>query len=124
MAEHHHHHDIEDQGEGTLGMALGFKIIDDGGQLFLAEAEISPYVDSPEELGVTLVFHPLAGINPVQPSDEDDWPAYPVDIDEDLTRSTAAPIPDQFQAIMRQLQGLSDQQLRDYLRVAREESAE
>ena len=64
MTEHEHDHgqmhDFED-GE-TFGLAIGFRIIEDGGQFFLAEAEVAPYVDEPDELGVTLVFHPLDGV--------------------------------------------------------------
>ncbi len=113
-----------DHEEGTLGMALGFRIVEDGGQLFLAEAEISPYVDQPEELGVTLVFHPLEGINPVEASDEMDWPAWPIDIDDDLARDGSLPIPAQFQAIVRQLHQLSSSQLQQYLNAAREAEEE
>lgn len=108
--------------DGQYGMALGFRLVEEEGQIYLAEAEISPYVDAPEELGATLVFHPLEGINPVEAEEEMDWPAWPIDIDDDLTRDTSAPIPAQFKAIVRQLHGLSEQQLLEYLRVAREEA--
>ena len=118
---HHHHHGIEDE-DSTYGMALGFRIVEEAGELYLAEAEISPYTDAPDELGVTLVFHPLAGIDPVEPSEEVDWPAFALDIDDDLTRESGSPIKDQFQAIIRQLHGLTPDKLRDYLRLAREES--
>ena len=120
MADHQHDHE-QDQ-EGTYGMALGFRLLEEEGQFFLAEAEISPYVDQPEELGVTLVFHPLAGIDPVEASEEMEWPAWPIDIDDDLTRDGGDPIPEQFQAIIRQLHGLSTEQLRAYLKTAREEA--
>lgn len=120
MADHQHDQD-QDQ-EGTYGMALGFRLVEEGGQFFLAEAEISPYVDQPEELGVTLVFHPLEGIDPVDASEETEWPAWPLDIDDDLTRDGSAPIPDQFQAIIRQLHALTPAQLQQYLQAAREEA--
>ena len=128
MADHnhdHHHHDhsLGDQ-EESFGMALGFGIVEDDGQLFLAEAEISPYVDEPTELGVTLVFHPLEGLNPIEPSEEVEWPAWPLDIDDDLTRNLGEPIPAQFQAILRQLRGFSEAQLREYLQAARAEAEE
>ncbi|CAN5640842.1 hypothetical protein BH23GEM6_BH23GEM6_14700 [soil metagenome] len=116
-------HNQQDEEEGTLGMALGFRIVEDGDQLFLAEAEISPYVDQPEELGVTLVFHPLEGINPVEASEEMDWPAWPIDIDDDLTRDGSQPIAAQFQAIVRQLHQLPASQLQKYLDDARDADA-
>lgn len=118
----HHHHTHSHDGDESFGMAIGFRVIEDGGQLVLAEAEITPYVDEPTELGVTLVFHPLEGINPIEPTEEVEWPALPVDIDEDLTRNLGEPIPDQFQAILRQLRGFSEEQLREYLNVARAEA--
>lgn len=118
MTQHDHDHDAE----GTFGLALGFRIIEEGGQLFLAEAEISPYVDQPNELGVTLVFHPLAGLNPVEESDDSDWPSWPIDIDDDLQRNGEDPVQEQFQAIARQLHALSETQLREYLATAREEA--
>lgn len=116
MSQHEH----DEEQEGAYGMALGFRIIEDGGQFFLAEAEISPYEDQPEELGVTLVFHPLEGVDPSDPAEETEWPAWPVDIDEDLTRNGSDPIPAQFQAIVRQLHSLSAERLQEYLREARE----
>ena len=118
MAEHTHDHEHE----GSYGMALGVRIVESEGHLFLAEAEISPYVDAPEELGVTLVFHPLDGINPADPEGETDWPAWPIDIDDDLDRNSSDPVPAQFQAIVRQLRGFSEAQLVEYLQVAREEA--
>jgi hypothetical protein len=120
MAEHEHDH--EHEGE-TFGMALGFRIFDDEGSLYLAEAEITPYVDEPNALGATLVFHPLADLDPTTEDEDIDWPAWPVDVDDDLTRDGKAPQAEQFQAILRQLAGLGEQQLRDYLRQAREEAA-
>ena len=117
MAEHDHDQD----GDETYGLALGFRIIEDGGKLFLAEAEIAPYVDEPEELGVTLVFHPLDGIDPVAIGEEVDWPSWPLDIDDDLTRQTGDSMAAQFAAITRQLRELSDDQLREYMEQARED---
>lgn len=117
MTEHEHH---DHEQEGTHGMALGFRILDEGGKLYLAEAEISPYVDEPNELGATLVFHPLDGLNPVE-EDASEWPAWSIDIDDELERDGSQPIPQQFIAIARQLHGLSEQQLRDYLAAARAE---
>lgn len=119
--EHHHEHEHED---GTFGMALGFRIVEDGGKLFLAEAEIAPYVDEPGELGVTLVFHPLDGLDPTAASEEMDWPAWPVDIDDELTRNIGEPPAAQFQSIVRQLHDLSTEQVREYLQLAREEAGE
>jgi hypothetical protein len=119
MAQHEHGQDEE-----SFGLALGFRIIEVDGKLHLAEAEIAPYVDSPDELGVTLVFHPLDGINPVQIGEEGDWPAWPVDIDDDLTREGSASMEEQFSAIVRQLQALSTAQLEAYLKQAMEEEDE
>lgn len=121
MADHQHHHEEED---GTYGIALGFRIIEEGGELFLAEAEIAPYVDSPEELGVTLVFHPLEGVNPVEVDEEVDWPSWPVDIDDDLSRDPSAPLDRQFAQIARQLHGLSTEKLVEYLGIARQDAEE
>lgn len=118
---HDHAHDHDDEHESTYGLALGFRILEDEGKLYLAEAEIAPYVDEPQELGVTLVFHPLEGIDPADASDEVDWPSWSVDIDDDLTRDSSTPLRAQFQAVAKQLHGLSEGQLREYLRVAREE---
>ena len=112
----------DDHEEETYGIALGFGIVEDGGRYFLAEAEIAPYLDSPDELGVTLVFHPLDGLNPVEATEEVDWPAWPIDIDDDLTRDGNAPMDDQFQAIVRQLHELSTPQLKAYLAQAREDA--
>ncbi len=123
MSEHQHHHHHEDE-DGTFGLALGFRIIEEGGELYLAEAEIAPYVDAPEELGVTLVFHPLEGINPLQVDEEVEWPSWPLDIDDDLTRSTGEPMDKQFAQIARQLHGLSTEKLVEYLALAREEAEE
>lgn len=113
MAEHEH------EGEAVFGMALGFRTLEDSGELFLAEAEIAPYVDEPGELGVTLVFHPLDGIDPTA-TNEEETEAYPVDIDDDLTREASDSMAAQFRSIVRQLHGLSDAQLRRYLGQAKD----
>jgi hypothetical protein len=110
--EHAHEHDHE---ESTYGMVLGFRILEREGSFFLVEAEVGPYVDEPTELGVTLVFHPLEGMDPTSAEGDGDLPALPLDIDDDLTRDPDDPIPTQFQAIVRQLAGLSDQKLLEYL---------
>jgi hypothetical protein len=115
-----HDHELED--DATYGIPLGFRIVEDGGHYYLAEAEIAPYVDEPDELGVTLVFHPLDGINPAEMSDEAEWPAWPVDIDDDLERSSTDPMDKQFAAIVRQLHDLDIDRLRFYLNQARDEA--
>lgn len=117
--ENGHGHEAEHE-ESTYGMALGFRLLEHAGGYFLVEAEVAPYVDEPTELGVTLVFHPLEGVDPTSEDDGADLPALPIDIDDDLTREPAAPIPQQFQAILRQLAGLSDDALRAYLEQAGE----
>lgn len=126
MSDHSHHahdhdHDHDHGGEETYGMAVGFRIFDEGGELYLAEAEITQYVDDPNALGATLVFHSLQGIDPTA-GDEEDGEMLPLDIDDDLTRDEGAPLREQAQAIFRQLAGLTEEQLRDYLRLAREEA--
>lgn len=118
--DNHHEHEHE---EG-VGMALGFRIFEAEGALFYVEAEITPYVDEPQALGATLVFHPLAGLDPTAADEEMDWPAFPLDIDEDLTRNAEAPAATQFQEILRQLSTLSEGSLREYLQQAREEARE
>ena len=123
MSEHeHHHHDHEHEGDESFGMALGFRIFEDEGQVYLAEVEITPYVDEPNALGATLVFHPLNELDPTSPSDDVDWPAWPVDVDDDLTRDTGAPVPAQFLEIVRQVGRFTEEQLREYLALAREEA--
>jgi hypothetical protein len=102
-------------------MALGFRTVEEDGKIYLAEAEISPYVDEPTELGVTLVFHPLDGVDPTSSEEELEWPAWPIDIDDDLSRNPDDPAATQFQSIVRQLHGLSAAQLGDYLKQARAE---
>jgi hypothetical protein len=118
--EPHQPHDHDD--DESYGMALGFRIFEDQGQLFLAEVEVTPYVDEPNALGATLVFHPLEGIDPTAGNEDLDWPAWPIDIDDDLTRSPGESLSAQFQGILRQLSGLSEQQLKSYLGIAREEA--
>jgi hypothetical protein len=118
MAEHAHDHE---HGEDGLGLLVGFRIFEDAGELFLAEAEIGPYVDDPNALGVTLVFHPLTDLDPTSDEEDEDRPAYPFDFDDELTRDEKGALPDQAQAILRQLSQLPEESLREYLRVAREE---
>jgi hypothetical protein len=119
---HHHDHDHEHAEGESFGMALGFRIFEADGEVYLAEVEITPYVDEPNALGATLVFHPLGGIDPTSPEQDSDAPAWPVDVDDDLTRDTGAPIPEQFLAIARQAGQFTEDQLRDYLALAREEA--
>jgi hypothetical protein len=107
-----------------VGMALGFRIFEDAGQMYYAEAEITPYVDEPNALGATLVFHPLNDVDPTSADEEMDWPALVLDIDDDLAREAEGPVPQQFQAILRQLSTMSEGQLREYLQQARQESEE
>ena len=125
MTQHHHHHDgahdHEHEDGEMFGMAFGFRIVEEGGKLFLAEVEVSPYTDAPEELGATLVFHPLEGIDPTDESAEEDVPAWTVDIDDELTRDPGADMRAQFLAVMRQLYDLSEADLRGYLRQAQQE---
>jgi len=119
---HDHEHDHEHEHDESFGIALGFRIFPHEGQLYLAEVEVTPYVDEPNALGATLVFHPLEGLDPTVGNEELEWPAYPVDIDDDLTREAETPISEQFQAILRQLSGLSEAQLSEYLAQAMEEA--
>ena len=114
-----HGHEDEDVGD-VLGMAVGFRIFEEGGDLYLAEAEISPYEDQPTALGVTLVFHPLAGIDPTGEDDDDGVPLA-FDFDDELTRDEGASIVDQTQDILRQLSNLTPEALREYLQAARED---
>jgi hypothetical protein len=116
MADHEH----ERHDEEGYGLALGFRIVEESGKLFLAEAEIAPYVDDPDELGVTLVFHPLDDINPIEVDEEVDWPSWTVDIDDDLVRDAGDSIEKQFAAIVRQLHDMSADRVREYLALARE----
>ncbi|HEX6926059.1 MAG TPA: hypothetical protein VF167_11615 [Longimicrobiaceae bacterium] len=112
---HEHHHDEE--GEGTLGMAFGFRTVQQGNQLYLVEAEVAPYVDEPSELGATLVFHSLEWIDP---TGDVELPAWTIDIDPDLVRKGSDPIPTQFASIARQLHQLTSEQLLEYLAIAQE----
>ena len=128
-----HEHEDEDVGD-VLGMAVGFRIFEDSpdpglgeddhrravGGLYLAEAEISPYEDQPTALGVTLVFHPLAGIDPTGEDDDDGVPLA-FDFDDELTRDEGTSIVDQTQDILRQLSNLTPESLREYLQAARED---
>lgn len=115
-----HEHDHE--GDDSLGLAIGFRIFEEAGQLYLAEAEIAPYVDDPNALGVTLVFHPLSDLDPTTSEGDEDREAWPFDFDDELTRDEKAPLVEQTQSILRQLSQLSEEGLREYLRVAREEA--
>jgi hypothetical protein len=117
MTDHDHAHDETSE---ILGMAVGFRIFEDAGEMFLAEAEISPYEDQPTALGVTLVFHPLAGIDPTREEEGDEPWAF--DFDDELTRDEGASIVDQTQDILRQLSNLSSASLSEYLRAAREDT--
>ena len=114
-----HQHGQPQEGD-VLGMAVGFRIFEDGGNLYLAEAEISPYEDDPNALGVTLVFHALAGIDPTAESPDEEEPVV-FDFDDELTRDEKAPIVDQTQAILRQLASLSVESLGEYLEAGRED---
>jgi hypothetical protein len=108
-----------------VGMALGFRIFEHEGEMFMAEAEVTSYMDDPQALGATVVFHPLADIDPTSPEeedDEDDTAVWHVDVDDQLTRDEKAPIREQFQAILRQLAALSEGELRELLDEAREQA--
>ena len=121
MTDHDHAHAQGGENEIT-GMAVGFRIFEAGGQLYLAEAEISPYEDEPSGLGVTLVFHSLAGIDPTS-TDEDEVEPWAFDFDDELTRDEKAPIVEQTADILRQLANLSPASLGEYLRAAREDQS-
>jgi hypothetical protein len=121
MTDHEHAHDEHEGEDEMMGMAIGFRIFEDGGALYLAEAEISAYEDQPNALGVTLVFHALAGIDPTTQDDDEEQPAD-FDFDDELTRDESASLSDQTQDILRQLSGLTPESLREYLHAAREES--
>ncbi len=120
MAEYIHDHGHEG---GDYGIVIGFRLLEEEGQLYLTEAEITPYVDQPDALGATLVFHPLEGFDPTTAGDTD-WPAWPVDIDEELIRDETQPVPAQLKSILRQLRELSDDELREYMQDARREAEE
>jgi hypothetical protein len=118
--DHNHGTEGDDQDEGTYGMAFGFRTLMERDRLFLVEAEVAPYQDEPDELGATLVFHPLEWVDP-SPGEDAELPAWVIDIDDDLVRKGSDPIADQFAAIVRQLHGLTEAQLLEYLAVAKEE---
>lgn len=120
MTDHDHAHAHGGGNDEITGMAVGFRIFEDGGQLYLAEAEISPYEDEPTALGVTLVFHSLNGIDPTS-TDEEDMEPWAFDFDDELTRSEKAPIVEQTADILRQLANLSPASLGEYLRAAKED---
>lgn len=119
MADHEH---TEPDADESYGVALGFRIFEHRGEMYLAEAEIGPYVDEPDSLGATLVFHPLADMDPTADAPDLDWPAYPVDVDDDLTRDSGTSAREQFAAIVRQLGAMGEEELRTYLRQAMEEA--
>lgn len=117
-----HDHDHGHAEEG-FGVALGFRIFEVDGGIYMAEAEVSSYVDDPKSLGATLVFHSLTELDPTAaPSEEDEEEGWRIDIDDELTRDEGASTREQFHAILRQLAGLSEADLRDYLQQAREET--
>lgn len=125
MAQEHQHdeHAGEGDGEGTYGMAFGFRTLKQGERLYLVEAEVAPYMDEPAELGATLVFHPLEWVDPT-PEVDAEIPAWTIDIDDDLVRKGSDAIATQFGAIVQQLHELSEAQLLEYLAVAQEEAEE
>lgn len=123
MAHHQHEHhgnQGDEEGEGTYGMAFGFRTLQEADRLYLVEAEVAPYADEPAELGATLVFHPLEWIDPTVAEDAE-VTAWAIDIDDDLVRRGSDPIAAQFAAIVKQLHEFSEAQLLEYLAVAREE---
>jgi hypothetical protein len=61
-------------------------------------------------------------VDPTAADEEMDWPALVLDIDDDLKREPTGPVRQQFQAILGQLSAMSEGQLREYLKQAREES--
>lgn len=123
MSEQHDHDHDHGHAEEGFGVALGFRIFEADGGLYMAEAEVSSYVDDPKSLGATLVFHNLTELDPTaSPDEDDDAEGWRIDIDDELTRKEGDSTRDQFHAILRQLAGLSEQDLRDYLQQAREET--
>lgn len=119
---HDHDHDHGGQEDG-FGVALGFRIFEADGGIYMAEAEISSYVDDPNSLGATLVFHSLTELDPTSaPDDDEEDIGWRIDVDDELTRTEGSPMRDQFHAILRQLAGLSEDDLRAYLKQAREET--
>jgi hypothetical protein len=117
--QHDHDHGHAEEG---FGVALGFRIFEVDGGIYMAEAEVSSYVDEPKSLGATLVFHSLTELDPTSaPSEDDEEEGWRIDIDDELTREESGSTREQFHSILRQLAGLSEQDLRDYLQQAREE---
>ena len=122
MTDGGHDHD-HTHGEEGFGVALGFRIFESEGGIYMAEAEVSSYVDDPSSLGATLVFHSLTELDPtVPPGEEDEEEGWRIDIDDELTRDESATLVDQTADILRQLANLSSASLGEYLRVAREDS--
>jgi hypothetical protein len=122
MSETHDHEHGHDHEEAGFGVALGFRIFEAEGGIFMAEAEVSSYVDDPASLGATLVFHNLTGLDPtVPPGEDDEEEGWRIDIDDELTRDETAGTREQFHGILRQLSGLTEADLRAYLQQAREE---
>ena len=122
MAEHDHAHDHDE--DQPYGMAIGIRLVNDGGEMYLVEVEITPYVDEPTALGATLVFHPLTDLDPTSQDDDIEWPALPTDIDDELDRDSSLPMKEQFQAILRQLAAFDEARFRGYLERARAEAEE
>jgi hypothetical protein len=113
--DHGHDHSVEGT---THGIALGFRIFEFQDELYFVEVEISGYVDEPESLGATLVFHKVSGIDPTRDADEIDWPTWVLDLDDDLTRDEDSAPTEQFESILRQLIGFSEAELRERLQAA------
>ncbi len=122
MDQDAHGHDHEHEGEEMRGVGLGVRFLESEGEIYYVEAEISPYVDSPDELGVTLVFQPLDELAGIFEEQDVESPSWPVDIDDDLKRDPSAPIAEQFKEIVRQLARMTQEELAKYLEQAREES--
>lgn len=124
MTDHDHAHAGNGQpgGDEITGMAIGFRIFEEGGELYLAEAEISPYEDDPGALGVTLVFHALANIDPTSGEEDDEPEPLVFDFDDELTRDETATVIAQTQDILRQLGNLNEASLAEYLRAARDDA--
>lgn len=120
----HHGHSHDHDGDESYGIVIGVRIFQHQGSYYLAEAEITPYVDEPEALGATLVFHPLEDLDPTSADEEMEWPAWPLDFDDALTRDTEAPTKEQFRAIVAQMAALSEAELGEYLQQAQEEPGE
>lgn len=119
MSEQHDH----EHGEEGFGVALGFRIFEVDGGIYMAEAEVSSYVDDPKSLGATLVFHSLTELDPTAaPGEDDEEEGWRIDIDDELSRDEGSSTREQFHAILKQLAGFSEQDLREYLVQAREET--